>query len=699
MTKGKKQQIESVVSAMLHPGVVRLSDAEYSYLGWALERGELTDECGFVSVSPSPQRPLGGFRRTPVGILVPTLWESLGIFDRIVDSILKVLRPSCDMCGCCATRGREFDPSLFSSVGYVAMVVDGMAESLPLKDQCELLGSERALVDSRVVRVEEIDDREGEAIVGLFAAVQREEMARDIATWFSRGGSPIRLMYLESRDAVAKTVQHLSRDWRCPQCRASFPEVSRQVLEDAEPCSRCRGEGWLLVDEGRYFSCEDCDGFGIRSPIASYRCGSLPLSAIANAPITKIRDALSAEGMGLSKEDDELLKSLCALGLGEYPLGMPEGLLSCGERAYITAVSAILSQLVHVRLVFDAGMFGGDEEFSLLGDGEWKWPKIKVFSPEWIRDDAAIGVAGSERALSVVDVSKGPLNIPKLEISLEGATHIAGLRGSGKSLLLSEIARRFGKRRKQAHLGSFGSLKRCVLLNGAQAHQERVISLVGLEHEVAQAASATSYAKERGLAEEDFIFSTSRHRCPECVDVRRGETDACVECGGSGWASSVGDVEVGGMTLHRLMTCPLTEAARTLWSSDQCAEFVSRISPELGASLCLGQWTAAVAPADRRFLTVYGGLIEITAQPKKIRETLVLIDNPFGMRAEYQRQVIDCMRELLEGGATIICAGVPVALEKLFSSVVRLELTPSGARAGESSRFFDARMSRVSVFR
>ena len=551
-----------------------------------MEAGELTDEFGFISVSPRPQRPLSGFRRTPLGILAPTLWESLGIFDRIVDSILKVLCPTCDACGCPATRGREFDPSLLSSVGYVAMVVDGVVESVPLKDQCDLLGSERALVDNRVVRVEEIDDREGEPIVGLFAAVQREEMARDIASWFSRGGSPIRLMHLESKDAVAKTVQHLSRDWRCPQCRASFPEVSRQVLEDAEPCERCRGEGWLLVDEGRYFSCEDCDGFGIGSPIASYRCGSLPL-----------------------------------------------------------------------------------------------------------------GVAGSERVLSVIDVSKGPLNIPKLELPLETATHIAGPRGSGKSLLLSEIARRFAKRRKQAHLGSFGSLKRCVLLNGTLARQERVVSLVGLEHEVAQAASGTRHAKERGLAEEDFIFSTSRHRCPECLDIRGGEADACVECGGSGWANSVGDVEVGGMTLHRLMTCPLTEAAQTLWSSDRCAEFVRRLSPELGSSLCLGQWTGGISPADRRFLKVYGDLIEITAQPKKIGETLVLIDNPFGMRAEYQRQVIDCMRELLEKGATIICAGVPVALEKLFSSVVRLELAPVGARAGESHRFFDARMSRVSAIR
>lgn len=699
MTKGKKQQIESVVSAMRHPEVARLSDADYSYLGGALEAGELTDEFGFISVSPRPQRPLSGFRRTPLGILAPTLWESLGIFDRIVDSILKVLCPTCDACGCPATRGREFDPSLLSSVGYVAMVVDGVVESVPLKDQCDLLGSERALVDNRVVRVEEIDEREGEPIVGLFAAVQRKEMARDIASWFSRGGSPIRLMHLESRDAVAKTVQHLSRDWRCPQCRASFPEVSRQVLEDAEPCERCRGEGWLLVDEGRYFSCEDCDGFGIRSPIASYRCGSLPLGAIANASITKVREALGAEGMGLSKEDAELLKSICALGLGEYPLGMPEALLSCGERAYITAVSATLSQLVHVGLLYDAGMFGGDEEFSPRCDEEREWPKIRVFSPEWIRGDLALGVAGSERVLSVIDVSKGPLNIPKLELPLESATHIAGPRGSGKSLLLSEIARRFAKRRKQAHLGSFGSLKRCVLLNGTLARHERVISLVGLEHEVAQAASGTRHAKERGLAEEDFIFSTSRHRCPECLDIRGGEPDACVECGGSGWANSVGDVEVGGMTLHRLMTCPLTEAAQTLWSSDRCAEFVRRLSPELGSSLCLGQWAGGISPADRRFLKVYGDLIEITAQPKKIGETLVLIDNPFGMRVEYQRQVIDCMRELLEKGATIICAGVPVALEKLFSSVVRLELAPVGARAGESHRFFDARMSRVSAIR
>ena len=699
MTKGKKQQIKNTGSTLGGPGVTQLGDAEYTHLAMALESGELRDRSPSVLVSPHSKRQLSSLKRTPLGILAPTLWDSLGVFDRIADSIIKVLRPACDRCGCLAGRSREFDPSLLSSVGYVAIVVDGVVENVPLKDQCDLLGSERALVDNRVLRVDDINDREGEPIVGLFAVAQQEEVSREIASWFSRGGSPIRLVYLENRGAVAETIQHLTRDWRCPQCRAIFPEISRQFLEDIEPCARCRGEGWLVVDDGRYFSCEECDGFGVCSPVLSYRCGSLPLRAVASAPLVEVQEALSAERKALGTQDLELLNSICALGLGGYPLGTPESLLSCGERAYITAVSAALSQLSQVELVYDAGMLGGDENFSSLLNGGREWPRIKVISPTWVSDDSQLGLGSSERTLSVVDVSIGPLNISKLEVPLEGATLIAGPRGSGKSLLLSEIARRFTKRRKQAHLGSFGLLKRCVSLNGLDTEQERLISLVGLEQEVAQAASATRHAKERGLAEGDFIFSTSRHRCSECGRAGDGPVDVCGECSGSGWASSVGDVEVGGISLHRLMTCPLSEAAQALWSSDRCAEFVRRLSSELGASLSLGQLVGGISPADRRFFRIYGGLIEITAQPKKIKETLVLIDNPLGVRAEYQRLVIECMRELVEKGATIICAGVPVALEKLFRSVVRLQLVPSGEHGARSRRFFDSRMSRMSAIR
>ena len=54
------------------------------------------------------------------------------------------------------------------------------------------------------------------------------------------------------------------------------------------------------------------------------------------------------------------------------------------------------------------------------------------------------------------------------------------------------------------------------------------------------------------------------------------------------------------------------------------------------------------------------------------------------------------MKELVERGATIVCAGVPKDLENAFASVVRLRVVKQAPRGELRSRYFDARMARRS---
>jgi hypothetical protein len=145
------------------------------------------------------------------------------------------------------------------------------------------------------------------------------------------------------------------------------------------------------------------------------------------------------------------------------------------------------------------------------------------------------------------------------------------------------------------------------------------------------------------------------------------------------------------------MKVPLIESLRALWASDRCAEFGRLLPGELAAALHLGQAIQDISPVERRFLTVLGGLVGVVAQPKKIKDTLILLDNPFGVKAEHQQVLASIIRALVQGGATVVCASVPAALENLFACVIRLGLVSDKSADASRDRFFDSRCARLSA--
>jgi hypothetical protein len=145
-----------------------------------------------------------------------------------------------------------------------------------------------------------------------------------------------------------------------------------------------------------------------------------------------------------------------------------------------------------------------------------------------------------------------------------------------------------------------------------------------------------------------------------------------------------------------LMRRSLAEVGHTLWANDAIAAVIDGLPEELKRTVALGDAVVEASPSVRRFLEVYAPLLRVRATKGSLKEDLLLIDVPFGTSASYQIVIGQCIKELQQRGATIVCAGVPETLENMFSSVIRLRAVDSNAQDGKLSRYFDIRMAQKS---
>lgn len=679
MTKGKKQQIES---AEHDSAISSLGSNEERVAQGALPQGvSVHGEEWSIPFFPKAQKETLSFRTTPIGRLALTPWESLGVFDEIIDAVVHTAAPQCPDCKVSASASEVFDESGLPAQGYLALVVAGVVEEPPLKDQCELIGCSRALVDKRLVRVEDIDGGIGEPVIALVSVLDARQIATEADQWFAKGGSPLRVVAVAQRDSEVVELQRLSRGWLCSECGRNFPTLTRQMLEDAEPCARCNGEGWLVVDEGRYVACEDCNGFGSTTPLAQYVCEDVHLSQISAVSLKFLSSALERRRLRASAERFRTLKRLGEGELKDYPLGIAERLLSAGERVRFSTVSSELSGLAHVRVGIDGALYRDIT----------KTPHITISPPNDMTVSGVLPRDTSKGAIVVRDIDRGPLSLRQLEIPLASLSLIQGAAGVGKTLLLSEIDRLFAKRRKLEHRANFGTLKRCVFIRPTDRPSESVGALLGIEQEIARLAVTTRQAKERGLVDDDFVYARSRYRCLRCAPLR--ET-GCPECGGCGFEPTVALVELGGVSVQEAVTRPLVDVAQTLAISDVFDELWRRVPARVLSEISVGTSSATLEPSVGRFCQIVGPLINLLVHPKKLKELLVLIDNPFCFGDESQQAVVNALSVMIAQGATVVCAGGAEALEKLTDSVIRLRRSDQEEGARVRSRFFDARMSR-----
>jgi hypothetical protein len=302
----------------------------------------------------------------------------------------------------------------------------------------------------------------------------------------------------------------------------------------------------------------------------------------------------------------------------------------------------------------------------------------------------------AERVITLREVAIGPLSIPTLSLDVGAMTLIQGEPGVGKSLLLAEISRRFSKRKKLAHLGSFGDLKRCHHIQAYSYEEETVMELLGIAPRIAEQAARSRHARERGLSKDDFLPARSRHRCGLCKGGPTLQSERCSQCDGTLFDRLIGDVVVNNVGFADLMRSSLARAATVLWADDELIAVLDRVPEDLKISLSVGHTARELAPALRRFLSPLGAFGSILARKGALDGELVLVDAPFGTTTAYQRVLIQCINDLHSRGATIVCAGVPETLENIFSSVVRLRFVAEPQRAQGANRFLDIRMTRKS---
>lgn len=690
MEKRKKQHnaAEDLLLSLNAGGTV--SDQAYLALGSLFESGRIHQNGrDLVVVDPSiPARVRLTFRRTPLGMLAPTVLGALGVEDRLHESVLWHAQPRCSQCGSLAEKAQKIEAALWPSDGYVALVVDGIVEGFPLKEQCELLGAERAVVGGILKRVDDIEDQTGEPVVQLSAVSRAEDVSREIESWFTRGGGALRLVHFASRDAGGVHVQRVFRDWRCVPCGVTFPIATRQALETSGACPRCRGEGWLLVEDDRFVACEECDSYGCVTPIGSYELGGVCLKDLAACSTREVVHALP-------EVTRHPFAGLMSSAIADYPVGACADLLSKGERARCSILSAAISQIPQLSLVVDLGSVGFSEEDFKVTTPLGAESSVSIFSPTLGKAETLAPSSPSEEVVTLRDLHVGPLTIDSLSFARSGASLIQGDAGSGKSLLLGEIARRFAKRKKLAHLAAFGDLKRCHLIRCGGGSMQSLGDLLGIGEAVASEMVRLRSAQERGLVEDDFNSSRSKHLCAECSGVPSAPEEICEGCQGSLFDSHVGSVKVGDTTFAEIMRMPLVELGRVFWSNDMIVGLVERL-PEAIKGLSLTTSSGELPPAARRFVEIFTPLAKSLGANGDRAPDLFLIDAPFGTSGAYQGLIISSMKDLVTRGATIVCAGAPKGLENLFGSVIRLRAVNQSAKGNALSRYFDARLARRS---
>lgn len=641
-----------------------------------------------VLVQPREQLPeLGRLERTLFGILAPSLVSHLGIETQLFDAIAPQLSPRCSACGILAQSPGTLDPARLPSDGFLAAVLHDDRQDIPLQERCELLGSERALVGQHLVRIDECSAEDGEPVLALMSASSADDFKAAISLWLARGSACVRVMHLAERLAPARELARLSPSWTCGGCGKLFERVSKSAVLSAPPCARCRGEGWLEVDDKRVTACEACGGFGGSTGLARYEWRGVALCHLAGVTLKTLREGLASES-AVSKALDVVMRH----GFADYPLGGPIGTMSLGERARLSMACVELSQVEGITLVADAAsLFSGNAESGAEG--------AQLFMPEVAQPPRAMkrSAAGGE-SVCVREIEFGPLAVGELSFPIGTSIALQGPSGSGKSTLLREVARIFSKRKKLANRCSFPGLKSCTLVDTQSPPPELIGDLVGVMALVADELAGTRMARERGLGVREVSLSTSPLRCAACAESESGES--CSECGGAEIDAAAGSLLFGKLRWSEILHAPLADIGNLRWRSTVVPAIISALPADLASRVTLATRCSSLTGAERRALQVCAGLGRVLSarkgpQPASLETDLVLLDTPFCLAREHQVAVWRMLGELNDRGATVLCAGVPEALESSFGSVVRLRPSVEAAPTRVQHRMYDVRHARA----
>lgn len=662
------------------PYTIELISGE-AYL--ALDDTARADETVVLLPTPKAQK-RGILRRTPFGVLAPSLMELFGIEAALLNEIVENLVPRCSNCHKVASRSPRIETLVLPTEGFLLAVFPRHYSDIPLRERCELLGAERVYARDSVLRVEDIlDGDEGEPIVVLMSASHREQFQQEVSRWFERGAELLQILHLLERDGRPMPVTTIARGWRCVECEALFPEACKLDFVGSDPCGHCKGQGWLEQRDGLLHACEACRGFGSVVPQSRYEWHGIEFRHVAGLSCDRTRALLT--------RSIPILATLCDNGFGQYPLGSSIGELTPDERLLTNLTSARISIAGELSFALDGAALG----CNLPLDGVLK---VTAYYPETVATASSL-ISKPRGRVVVREIESGPLRIPEMVFPLGGATALRANATFAGALLLAEISSIFQKRRKFAARCSFDDLKECHFLDPMAALPAFIGDLLGIGSSIAQDLARTRVARERGLESKDFEIEGSRLRCTACLAQNSGSM--CEECGDARLDILAGSVTFGGSTYSDILCAPLDSVAEILWQDDVVSEVIRALPRELTRGLTLATKTSSLTNPERRALYLIAGLVRFaSATHARNREMpcarkLILVNSPCSIATAHQGVVWQGLKTLIDRGATVVCTGVPETLENCFGSVLGLRTQPDVAAADlrEYSRY-DLRYNR-----
>jgi hypothetical protein len=684
-----------------------LSDNEYEALSSEVRNRRsvvVSDSRLVAGVNPLTPAAAKGFRfeRSVLGsIPVDSLLSALGLEHVAAHLIVAHLLPWCSRCKKSISSLPRTTVVSLPAEGIVALVISRSAEmDISLKEWCELLGAERASVGKRIISASDLtDEAEGEPILRVFSSGERDRIMLEIERWFQSGGGEVSLYHAESRLAELVHLQTVSKTIKCDACGAELHSPALPEIAALHDCARCKGQGWLEVDDLRFEACRDCDGYGANDDMTLARSGDFALRHAAAITGAELAALARSSRVSLPEPEMRLLTAVDESPFADYPIGASVGGFSKAERVLLTQLSADLSGLSTLVLLADRATVVEERPYRA------NRAALLCIEPEWITKMPAQRAQSAEE-IRLRDCIRGPLQLKEATFRIGAATAVCGESGAGKSLLLSQLVTRFKKRRKLEQQATFGRISNCIAVDGSgDLTVESVAELLGIDGAIADEFSRVQSAKIAGVTRNDFILSKTARRCTACSGGGYVDSNAvCSECEGVGLSQSVCTVSMGTHDFKELMKMPLSSARDALWMNDLVAEVLGALSSDDVQRLTLCTRATAIPPSQVSFLRLFGALKKAfcegrtkRTQEVDLRSYLFVLDSVWGLTRLHQQIVFGLVDDAVAAGATIVAAGVPKALEKSFESVVCLRAERRSADERARQRFFDGRFSRVSA--
>lgn len=665
---------------------------------------------------PRLQPPKLSFYASPFGRTPYNLMMMLGVESVLVEAAVRQIRPPCARCGGATERPAPFTLEQLPAQGWIAVVVRDGVDDIPLRERCELLGTERAYVAGRLLRVTDdatppdaVEAVQGEPVLLLESAERFRRNPSALEGWFARGGGRVVLVHFSARDGVGVELGVRARGLTCTGCGGEVAAVHRADLDALPPCAQCNGAGWLEAQPGELTACVVCGGFGSSAPLTTARCGRWQVRDLLAVTVEEFFAHLPE----LTPNERALGAELCAAGLGGYPLGYPVARVSPTERLCFALAVARRTGVRGALFVADSPALPGlqvpgEEGPAWLSAGE---PTCVQYTPAVKGELSPLPAASAAGACLVELREAGPFIRTALQFPCAAATLIQGAAGTGKSLVLSEVQRLFAQRRRLAQHCSFPGLKRLSWIASFEPLGSSVLEALSIWPAIAALVVRSRHAQRLGLDQREVEAAHQRHPCPECseglgaLSIDRAEDTVCQSCFGTGLHPRLLQLPLGGAgSVGQLLTGTLAEAAELLWSDDELSAVFAAIPVALHAQLRLITPLHRCIPAQVRCVRVCAGLGRVLARAEGRRgaagaEELVLLDTPFAVPGTHLEQIIQLCTQLLTRRVTLLCAGAAVALESLFHHVVHLEAAPAPLEDRLAAHTLESRLGRRSTVR